>query len=684
MARIARELGALTVGIVTKPFSFEGSRRADQAERGVEDLAREVDTLIVIPNSRLLTVLDKRASMVEAFRMADDVLRQGVQGISDLITLPGLINLDFADVRTIMADAGQALLGIGMGVGDQRAIDAAERAVASPLLETSVEGARSILLSITGGRDLSLWEVNEAAKAVAEAAHPDANIIFGAMVDENVVDQVWVTVVATGYGDRPQSGPDRGPSASRRPLPRTARPTRAGAAAERGRRLVARRPRRAGVRSARLALSGCPMMKGVVAAGHPLTAEAGADALRAGGNAVDAAVAAVLMSFVTESPLTGPGAGGFMLVHTAGGRGPPARLLRGRARQRAGRRARRRRSSRSTCHFSEEAVQRFNVGPSSCGAYGTTAGLAEALRRFGTMPLSRALRRARRGRRARASRSRRCRRYLFEVLGPILRSTARGRGDLRARRAPRCGAGETIRLPELGDLLERLGAEGPEFLYRGDDGRAAITEWVLERGGLLTARRPRRLPRSIEREPARARYRGRDMLTNPPPSSGGILIAYALDLLERIGRPGRHAHDRRGDGPRTNRARTTSSSRACRPRATSSGSCARRRSSGRRRGALAARVDDAPVRDRRRGRLRERHVLERVVLRRDRAGHRDAPEQHAGRAGPEPARLPPARAGRADAEHDGADGGAARRRGRRSRSARRARTGSARRSCRRS
>jgi cell division protein FtsZ len=203
VARIARELGALAVGIVTKPFSFEGSRRGDQADRGIEDLSREVDTLIVIPNSRLLSVLDKRTSMVDAFRMADDVLRQGVQGISDLITLPGLINLDFADVRTIMSEAGTALLGIGMGVGDSRAMDAASRAVASPLLETSVEGARSILLSITGGRDLSLWEVNEAAKAVAEAAHPDANIIFGAMVDEKVVDQVWVTVVATGYGDRP-------------------------------------------------------------------------------------------------------------------------------------------------------------------------------------------------------------------------------------------------------------------------------------------------------------------------------------------------------------------------------------------------------------------------------------------------------------------------------------------------
>jgi cell division protein FtsZ len=203
IARIAREVGALTVGIVTKPFSFEGARRGEQADRGVDELAREVDTLIVIPNARLLTVLDKSTSMVEAFRVADDVLRQGVQGISDLITLPGLINLDFADVRTIMSEAGPALLGIGMGTGEHRAMDAVAHAIESPLLETSLEGARSILLSVTGGRDLSLWEVNEAAKAVAEAAHPEANIIFGAMVDEKIEDQVWVTVVATGYGDRP-------------------------------------------------------------------------------------------------------------------------------------------------------------------------------------------------------------------------------------------------------------------------------------------------------------------------------------------------------------------------------------------------------------------------------------------------------------------------------------------------
>ncbi|MHB8531663.1 MAG: cell division protein FtsZ [Solirubrobacteraceae bacterium] len=201
VARIAREVGALTVGIVTKPFGFEGSKRSDQGERGVEALAQEVDTLIVVPNDRLLTVLDKGTAMVDAFRVADDVLRQGVQGISDLVTLPGLINLDFADVRTIMNEAGNALLGIGMGVGENRATDAAMQAVSSPLLETSMEGARSILLSITGGPNLSLWEVNEAAKSVSAAAHPDANIIFGAMVDEKLDDQVWVTVVATGYGD---------------------------------------------------------------------------------------------------------------------------------------------------------------------------------------------------------------------------------------------------------------------------------------------------------------------------------------------------------------------------------------------------------------------------------------------------------------------------------------------------
>ncbi len=202
IARLARDLGALTVGIVTKPFTFEGSRRQKQAEQGIEALAGEVDTLIVIPNDRLLEVLDQSTPMVDAFQVADDVLRQGVQGISDLVTLPSVINLDFADVRSIMSDAGRALLGIGMGSGPDRALIAAEKATSSPLLETPMDGAKSILLSVTGGPDLSLIEVSEAARAVGEAAHPDANIIFGANIDDDLDDQVWITVVATRFDNR--------------------------------------------------------------------------------------------------------------------------------------------------------------------------------------------------------------------------------------------------------------------------------------------------------------------------------------------------------------------------------------------------------------------------------------------------------------------------------------------------
>ncbi|MFN8112957.1 MAG: cell division protein FtsZ [Solirubrobacterales bacterium] len=202
IARLARDVGALTVGIVTRPFGFEGTRRAKQADKGIDALSGEVDTLIVVPNDRLLSVLERNTSMVEAFRVADDVLRQGVQGISDLITLPALINLDFADVRTTMRDAGPALLGIGMGTGDTRAAFAAERAISSPLLETSIEGARSILLSITGGSDMSLVEISEAARVIQEAAHPEAHIIFGANVDDTLDEQMWVTVIATRFDAR--------------------------------------------------------------------------------------------------------------------------------------------------------------------------------------------------------------------------------------------------------------------------------------------------------------------------------------------------------------------------------------------------------------------------------------------------------------------------------------------------
>jgi cell division protein FtsZ len=200
VARIAREVGALTVGIVTMPFRFEGTKRRSQADAGVQWLREDCDTVIVIPNERLLEVLDKKTSMLDAFKIADDVLRQGVQGICDLITEPGLINVDFADVRTIMQGAGTALMGIGFSTGENRAIEAAERALRSPLVDTELVSARGILLSIAGGNDLSLYEVNEAAELVRKSSTDDTNIIFGATVDERLEGQVWVTVIVTGVG----------------------------------------------------------------------------------------------------------------------------------------------------------------------------------------------------------------------------------------------------------------------------------------------------------------------------------------------------------------------------------------------------------------------------------------------------------------------------------------------------
>jgi cell division protein FtsZ len=200
VAELSREIGALTVGVVTKPFVFEGRKRSQQAEMGIEDLRDRVDTLIVIENDRLLQVVEKKTSVVDAFRMADDILRQGVQGITDLITVPGLVNLDFADVRTIMRDAGSAMMGIGQASGENRAAEAARAAVSSPLLETSIEGATGILLNITGGPEIGLFEVNEAAEVVTSAADQNANVIFGAVIDDAVGDEVHVTVIATGFG----------------------------------------------------------------------------------------------------------------------------------------------------------------------------------------------------------------------------------------------------------------------------------------------------------------------------------------------------------------------------------------------------------------------------------------------------------------------------------------------------
>ncbi len=200
VAELARELGALTVGVVTKPFAFEGRKRSQQSELGIENLRDRVDTLIVIENDRLLQVVEKKTSVVDAFRMADDILRQGVQGITDLITVPGLVNLDFADVRTIMREAGSALMGIGTASGENRAAEAARAAVSSPLLETTIEGATGILLNITGGAQIGLFEVNEAAEVVTSAADQNANVIFGAVIDDAMGDSVRVTVIATGFG----------------------------------------------------------------------------------------------------------------------------------------------------------------------------------------------------------------------------------------------------------------------------------------------------------------------------------------------------------------------------------------------------------------------------------------------------------------------------------------------------
>ncbi|MEW6171455.1 MAG: cell division protein FtsZ [Bacillota bacterium] len=205
VAELAKEMGALTVGVVTRPFAFEGRKRQVQAESGINKLKERVDTLITIPNDRLLQVIDKNTSMIEAFRIADDVLRQGVQGISDLIAVPGLINLDFADVRTIMKDAGSALMGIGMARGENRAVESAKMAISSPLLETTIEGARGILLNMTGDSSMRLLEVNEAAQIIAQVVDPEANIIFGAVIDESLNDEVRVTVIATGFDARPVS-----------------------------------------------------------------------------------------------------------------------------------------------------------------------------------------------------------------------------------------------------------------------------------------------------------------------------------------------------------------------------------------------------------------------------------------------------------------------------------------------
>ncbi len=233
IAQVAKELGALTIGVVTRPFTFEGSRRIQAAEAGIEALKSQVDTLIVIPNDRLLQIVDKRASLNDAFRLADDVLRQGIQGISELITVPGLINLDFADVRTIMSEGGAALMAVGRASGEDRARKAAEEAISSSLLDVTIDGARGILFNVTGSPTMSLFEVNEAAAIIKETAHPDVNLIFGAVIDENMGDEIRITVIATGFETsrvatrRPATAGERIRAANvapARPAPRPAQP----------------------------------------------------------------------------------------------------------------------------------------------------------------------------------------------------------------------------------------------------------------------------------------------------------------------------------------------------------------------------------------------------------------------------------------------------------------------------
>ncbi len=226
VAECAKEVGALTVGVVTKPFAFEGKRRRAAAEKGIEFLTQKVDTIIVIPNDKLLQVVDKKCSLSDAFGKADDVLRQGIKGISDLIQIPGLINLDFADVKTIMTEQGEALMGIGVATGENRAADAAKMAINSPLLETSIDGAKGILLNISGSANLSLFEINEAAEIISDAADPDANIIFGSVIDESLGDSVQVTVVATGFNSSTKNVPEFGKTTTAaRPATNTSAPT---------------------------------------------------------------------------------------------------------------------------------------------------------------------------------------------------------------------------------------------------------------------------------------------------------------------------------------------------------------------------------------------------------------------------------------------------------------------------
>ena len=547
LARIARELGALTVGIVTKPFGFEGSRRAQAAEAGIEALAEEVDTLIVVPNNRLLSVLDKQTSMVEAFRVADDVLRQGVQGISDLITLPGLINLDFADVRTIMADAGTALLGIGMGTGDKRATRRRRPGRVLAAARDDARGRASILLSITGGaRPVAVGgqrgrQGGRRGRAPGRQHHLRRD---GRRRRSRTRcgSPSWRPATATGAHRGPSGESSRARRCASRPASRACG-ARASASAAHG-HARRRRRRRAGVHPALLttarfaaAVRGAILrrMHGVVAAGHPphrrgrrrrAARRRQRRRRRARGDA-----------------------------HLVRRRAAADRLRRRRLHAR-----RRRRTTSPCCSTSSsprpgraptssaraalepvdvsfgDVNQIFNIGAASVGVYGNAVRAsarprgASARCRWPSSP------RRRRRSRAPACRSTPQQAYVFDILAPIMAATRGVARAVHAVRPARRATASRSADPALADALERLGAEGAAPFYtrrrrrrRGRVG-ARARRHADRRGPGAPTRRPCA-------EPVRVRYRGREVLTNPPPSAGGVLLAYALALLEPRARP---------------------------------------------------------------------------------------------------------------------------------------------------
>lgn len=566
VARVARELGSLTVGIVTKPFAFEGKRRAESADTGIRELADEVDTLIVVPNNRLLSVLERNTSMIDAFRVADDVLRQGVQGISELVTVPGLINLDFADVRTIMQDRGAALLGIGHGTGEARAIQAAERAVEPdagdvdgrrqgdpaldrrwrrPLAVGDQRGGRGDRRRGPPRRQHHLRRPGRREARRRDLGHRGRHRLRAPAAPEHREPAGRASDAAAGPRARRRAAGR--PSRARAPL----RPSRRGPGRVDGCR-SRRRLDRAGVRAPRALtdattagsgieqlLSRMPASRGIVAAGHPQTAEVGADVLRAGGSAADAAVAAAFASWVCEPLLTGPAAGAHLLAVPVAG--PPLAIDAFCAAPGLGATDTGDPLSRLEAVEVDfgDAHQTFHVGGAAVAAFGMIDGLVRLHARWGRLPLADlaapAAALARAGVALNPQQG-----YVAGLLEGILRLTAESRA-LWTSDDRLLAVGDVFRCPELGDTIERLGRDGAGPLRDGDLA-AACVDSCARHGGLLSAEDLASY-RAVERPPIRVGYRERTVLTAPPPSAGGVLLAIAL------GRLGADARVASGSGP---------------------------------------------------------------------------------------------------------------------------------------